>query len=86
VATTQGPTATQTVSTPEQASSAQGPGLPIQRVPVTAPTTTTAQVTDVVTTVENTVPNPATALPVQLPGVPTLPATVPQPPGVPALP
>jgi RNA polymerase sigma factor (sigma-70 family) len=86
VAATQGPTSAQTVSTPEQASSALGPGLPIQPVPVTAPTTTAAQVTDVVTTVENTVPNPATALPVQLPGVPTLPATVPQPPGVPALP
>jgi RNA polymerase sigma factor (sigma-70 family) len=86
VATTQGPTSAQTVSMPEQAASALGPGLPIQPVPVPAPTTTTAQVTDVVTTVENTVPNPATALPVQLPGVPTLPATVPQPPGVPALP
>ena len=46
----------------------------------------TVSTPDVVTTVENTVPNPATALPVQLPGVPTLPATVPQPPGVPALP
>ncbi len=66
-------------------SSTQVPGLPSQPLPVPAPTTTT-QVTDVVTTVENTASNPAAVLPVQLPSASTLPVTVPPPPPVPSLP
>jgi RNA polymerase sigma factor (sigma-70 family) len=66
-------------------SSTQVPGLPSQPLSVPAPTTTT-QVTDVVTTVENTASNPAAALPVQLPRASTLPVTVPPPPPVPSLP
>jgi RNA polymerase sigma factor (sigma-70 family) len=72
---------------PGSTPSTPGPGLPSQPVPVPAPATpTTTQVTDVVTTVQNTASNPAAAVPVQLPGVPALPVPVPQLPPPPSLP
>jgi RNA polymerase sigma factor (sigma-70 family) len=77
VGTAQAPGSSQSVQSVSQGS---------QPVPVPAPTTTTTQVTDVVTSVENTASDPAAALPVQLPGVPTVPGTVPPPPPVPSLP
>jgi RNA polymerase sigma factor (sigma-70 family) len=67
----------------------QGPGLPSQPVSVVSgavPTTTTTQVTDAATTLENTTSGAVSALPVQLPAVPALPLTTPQLPGAPSLP
>jgi RNA polymerase sigma factor (sigma-70 family) len=72
-------------STP-QASATSSAGLPSQPVSVPAPAVTTTQVTDLVTTVESTVSDPLSVLPVQLPGVPTLPSVGVQPPAPPSLP
>jgi RNA polymerase sigma factor (sigma-70 family) len=76
-----------TASTPA-ASTTSSAGLPSQpvSVPAPAPTPATTQVTDVVTTVESTIPNPVSVLPVQLPGVPTLPSVGVQPPAPPSVP
>jgi len=77
-------------SSEARASTPQGPttlspGLPSQPVSVPGPPPTT-QVTDLVTTVESTASNPLSVLPVQLPGVPTLPSAGVQPPAPPSLP
>ena len=74
----------QTTASGAQGSSAPLQGLPSQ--PVSVPTTTTTQVTDLVTAVENTASDPVAAVTAQLPTVPAVSVTVPQPPPLPSLP